>query len=106
MPGPKASKWHIAVIGRMVNHRASRSGKNVWFLSRHTFREAIPFICSTGTLRALRNDQERWLIEVSCFDRHRPRAQADGVVAGGTSYPLASTFWLSNEGLNWVPLRS
>jgi hypothetical protein len=27
------------------------------------------------------NDQERWLIEVSCFDCHRPRAQADAVVA-------------------------
>jgi hypothetical protein len=40
--------WHIAVIGRMVNHRVSRSGKNVWFSSRHAFREAIPFICSTG----------------------------------------------------------
>jgi hypothetical protein len=24
----------------------------------------------------------------------------------GTSYPLASFFWLSNEELNWVPLRS
>jgi hypothetical protein len=40
-----------------------------------------PFHMLDGTLRALRNDQERWLIEVSCFDRHRPRAQADGVVA-------------------------
>jgi hypothetical protein len=25
---------------------------------------------------------------------------------GGTSYPLASIFWPSNEGLNWVPWRS